>query len=381
MRYLFFTLVILFSLIVACGDDVEPVIQPPVIEYGSLTGKAFLAGTAVTIPGVVVTVDDMVDTTGDDGLFSIDSIPEGMYTIQAAREDYALYEADIEISGSTAASVAMRLSISDAVVTGTVSHPYYGVVGATKVQIGEMSDVTDQNGRFEIDNAPVGEQVLTCTDAGPGYHDVMDTVYVLSSEQEIDITLTRTITSGIQLNDDATVKLSSIEPELSEENYGFVGELDLYFLNDEQHQTERFRVFISLPSIPGFITIDQIESARLVLSRSSSRAAEVAYNPKTVRAIRVVESWSEGTITFANLPETADTILVTGSVRDRFTTEFDLLDYYRDSTGIENGLMLILDSDYRSEYTGSPSGERIKFFSREVAEPSVRPRVEFRYTH
>lgn len=368
-------------MIIACGDDIEPIIQPPVIEYGSLTGKAFLAGTAVTIPGVVVTIDDRADTTGDDGLFSIDSIPEGVYTLTASREDYSTYATDLEISGSTAASVAMRLSISDAVVTGTVSHPYYGVVGAATVRIGEMSDVTDQNGRFEIDNAPVGEQVLTCTDAGPGYHDVMETIYVISSNQEIDITLTRTITSGTQVSNDATVKLSSIDPDMSEENYGFIGELELYFLNDEQHQTERFRAFVTLPPIPEFITIDQIESAKLVLSRSSSRAIEAAYNPKTVRAIRVVESWSEGAITFANLPETADTILVTGRARDQFTTEFDLLDYYRDSTGIENGLMLILDSDYRSEYTGSPSGERIKFFSREVAEPSVRPRVEFRYTH
>jgi len=372
-------MILVFSLFIGCGDDDVNAPPIPEVEYGTLTGKAYLFGTSAVIPGVIITIAGMTDTTGEDGLFEINNIPEGTYTLSATRDDYSDYQNDIEIMGSTTASVSMRLSITDAVVSGVVTHPYYGVISAVSVDVGGMSDVTDQDGRFIIYNAPVGEQILTCTHST--YNDLTDTVYVISSEQEINITLIRTVLSNVLIERDATVKLNSQDGDVSEVNYGFSGELDLYYINDNFNQLEINRIFIELPSLPSMITIDQLEKALLVLTRTSGIAMGMLYDPKTVRALRVRESWEEGSVTYKNSPLTEDSILVTGEVRTSSIIEFNLLEYYRDSTNIENGLLLLLDSDYKSDYTGSQSTERAQFYSSETNDDNVIPRVEFQYTH
>ncbi|HZW54208.1 MAG TPA: carboxypeptidase regulatory-like domain-containing protein [Candidatus Elarobacter sp.] len=78
-RFRFSVLALALGVLAACGGPQVP----PAANYGTITGRVFDAATNQPIPGVVVTVDTILNgTSGSDGTYRVTNIPLGTYTLR-----------------------------------------------------------------------------------------------------------------------------------------------------------------------------------------------------------------------------------------------------------------------------------------------------------
>ena len=78
-RLRFALLALPLALLSACGGPAVP----PAQSYGTITGRVYDSATNQPVPGVVVTVDTILNaTSGSDGTYRIGNIPLGTYTLR-----------------------------------------------------------------------------------------------------------------------------------------------------------------------------------------------------------------------------------------------------------------------------------------------------------
>lgn len=79
------------------GDNELNVQMVPVVEEAGLSGWVYDATTSETIPGVTVTLDGRTTTSDYGGIYVIDHLIPGSYTIRFSKEGYEDYIRDIDV--------------------------------------------------------------------------------------------------------------------------------------------------------------------------------------------------------------------------------------------------------------------------------------------
>lgn len=378
--YIIALFLILLPIILSCAKGVDPAEIKHVTVYGSISGRVFLQGTTQLLPKVIITVGDKSDTTSESGAYAIDSLPEGSYALTASREDYLPYEDSIEISGLVVNNIQLAIAIDHGTLRGRVTHPVYGNVVSAKVSVGDLFDYSEtDSGSYSIPNVPVGPHVLTCTQDS-SYHSYTDTIYILSSDNEYDISMTRTLNYPVRVSNDAYVEWCSNDVECAAEKHG--GDRLLVAKHVySQGSLVKNRIFIGFPPLPAYATVSDLESVTLRIKvETEGLATGSMWNPETLIIRRILSPWSEGTVDW-NVDPLIDTSYVVASVRppQSGVLEVDVLSVYQLGTEPSYGVRLALDSDDSQEpFIGS---ELTQFNSSEVRDSLSRPAVVFRFTH
>jgi len=367
-----------FILTLSCGGSDEG--TPPTQQtFGSLAGKAFLANTRATLSDVIVTVAGFTDTTDEFGSYQFLKLPNGNHVIKGTRDEYNLLDDVVIISGSSTYNLQMKIAITGAVVRGMVSHPGTGqLVSSAWVIIESDSVRSNSSGEFEMFDAPVGGQILTCRHSD--YHLFSDSIFVTSSQTEYNIGLIRTDVNSVLVTQDATIEFKSFDASASKRNLGFEPRLEVVQLV-EPNKWQKSRVLVSLPHPPEGVKPSELDSASFSIKVTfSGTAADADWTGETIIARMVESDWSETTVTWNSAPK-ADTLPVATSLENNggYYVTMDMLDYYKDPEfNPTHGVLLLLESDFEN---GSPSTPDIlRFWSSEWPDPSVSPRVTFKYT-
>lgn len=373
MRY--FLSGLLLIAVSGCSGSI-PSDPPEPIRYGNVSGTVYLEGTEEPLSGVEVRIADRPDTTAGDGVYEIDSIPEGSHSLTASHADYETYEYTIDVAGSTVHNIQLMIAIETGDLHGHVLHPVYGPVSGARIVIADSLDYSDINGAYSLANIPVGLQTLTCTQPG-SYHDFVDSLYITNSDNEYDITMIRTVENRIGVYADATVQRHDDSSGYNDQNYGSNPRI---WVHQESYSniSIKSRIFIGLPALPEVVDVSDLEAATLRMYVASGQSAPGFWSPRTLVMRRVISPWEEGTINWINSPEVdTDSILAVVKTLQSGFLEIDVLQIYLDGIDHTFGVRFALDSDEN----GVPKTETVEIYSREAHSTVLIPAVTFRYTH
>jgi hypothetical protein len=365
---------LLFIIVFGCSS--VPNDPPEPVRYGDVSGTVYLEGTTEPLSGVEVRIGDWPDTTAGDGVYEIDSVPEGNHSLTASHADYETYEQIIDVTGSTVHDVQLTIAIETGSLHGHVLHPIYGPVSGARILIADSLDYSDINGAYSLANIPVGLQMLTCTQPG-SYHDFVGSLYITNSDNEYDITMIKTVENRIVVYSDATIRRNDDSSFYANENDGFSQTITVHQWQDAT-TTVKSRIFMGLPALPEEVEVSDLEAATLRMYTASGMSAPGFWRPMTLVMRRVLSPWEEGKIKWINSPEVdTDSILATVKPPQSGSFDIDVLQIYRDGYDPAFGVRFALDSD---ESSAANKTETIVIHSRE-ARDIVSPAVTFRYTH
>lgn len=131
---------------------------------GTVAGVVTVDGTTTEISGVSVEVGGQSYTTGEDGRFSIASVPTGNQTLTASKSDFEPYSVSVWVTENqtTVHDVAMVASIPTATVDGQVRDVRTSAsLPGVEVSVAGLTDTTDANGNYQLTSVPQGEQQIT----------------------------------------------------------------------------------------------------------------------------------------------------------------------------------------------------------------------------
>ncbi len=366
----------LIAILLSCSSSSGPDYQPEPVTYGSISGTVYLEGTTRPLSGVIVEIGDESDTTGDDGTYWIDSLPDGRYTLRAVRTEYDPFEEMINISGPTTFDVQLTIAIEAGTLHGHIWHSIYGPVSSVKISVAELYRYSDIEGYYRIENVPVGLQVVTFTHPG-SYHGRTDTIYVTSSENVLDVSLLRTVENEVEVSDDAFVQYHGDSVSYMALTSGGSYTLRVYNRLLSQGKFIKNRVFLGLPQLPTGVEISDLETATLRMYVKPELSAGFAWNPMTLIVRRALEKWAEQSVTWLTMPNVEAEQFSAVKPPRSGAFEIDVLPIYLDGTDPGPGLRLALDSDEAN----ASNSELIEMYSGESSDALRRPVVIFKYTH
>ncbi len=152
----------------ACG---EPMAEP---VTGSIIGTVSIEGMGVA--DVTVTLDGTISiTTGEDGTFRFDGVPEGVHTVTiSGLPPHAEFEmssatATIATSGGTVTIDFSGSYIRTASVMGAVTAVGTGIAGVSVALAGteSKSTQTDADGNYDFPSLRAGDYTVTISDFDP----------------------------------------------------------------------------------------------------------------------------------------------------------------------------------------------------------------------
>ncbi len=163
-----------YTLTVSVTDgDEEASMDYPItlteVLYGNLEGSAFFKGTAIMVPGVTVTVGDRSIITDSTGLFQLQHLPIGTYTLVAEREDFGIVNQSVKINENSWTTA--RLAMVSVKLTGKIygyvkdqdSLPVSGAVVVMLNPDGQESGLTvttGSTGFYQIQGVPLGNRYI-----------------------------------------------------------------------------------------------------------------------------------------------------------------------------------------------------------------------------
>ncbi|MBN2280483.1 MAG: carboxypeptidase regulatory-like domain-containing protein [Candidatus Marinimicrobia bacterium] len=143
-------------------DFVKLLINPRTYTYtGTITGKVTDEATGTAISGATVSASGIVTTTtNSNGDYTLSSVPAGINYVEVSKSGYATEGTNVDLQADETETVNFTLGTSDDLSTlkGQVTNALNGepIEGAV-VQVAGLSDITDSNGNYEIQNVPPGE--------------------------------------------------------------------------------------------------------------------------------------------------------------------------------------------------------------------------------
>lgn len=154
------------------SDDTTSGVQ---VQRGNVTGVVTRAADGTAMENVTVTINEseysteeaevraiISDETDRDGRYTLLNIAEGTQIIRARRSGFANVSDYVEIIAGETTTVNFEMeAVAGGSVTGRASNAIDGfAMPNVQVYIGELMDVTDSDGNYEINGIPAGDYVL-----------------------------------------------------------------------------------------------------------------------------------------------------------------------------------------------------------------------------
>lgn len=332
------------------------------------------------VDNVIVNLGTMVDTTSIAGYFQFEAVPKGSYQLDCEVPGYDPIHWDINVVNDV---YEINITLDKLfTLSGQVYHIEDGPIEGAIVTVGAYSDVTDENGNYDIDNIPEGKYEITCDHEE--YNEFVDIITISENGQTLDIRLLKTLTAiPYFITEDAYVQYSgtNYNNTTPNSNYGQSGLLWLgyavSYIDCTTYDLRLYEIYLKLPDI---INRHEDDTIFLIL-RGSMWFAQQPDLADRLRINVVTGNWEEDIITWANKPN-----VTSPSIGDNFPYRVngdsiivDLREYYEFESDSRFGVR------FRIEGWGIPydygSYNCFSWYSSECSVDSLRPKVIGTFTY
>ena len=178
-------------LAVACGgsDSGGP------IATATVSGVV-RAATGPVIEDASVTIGSATATTGADGRFELENLPVGSATITTSAPGFDPRSESVSLIAGTNTHDVVLTPTPTATVSGVVTAASGAVIEGASVQIGTVTATTGADGRFELQNLPVGN--ATILTSAPGFAPQSESVSLTAGTNTHDVVLPPTGEWGLR---------------------------------------------------------------------------------------------------------------------------------------------------------------------------------------
>jgi hypothetical protein len=145
------------------------------------------AAAGAVIEGASVTIGSATSTTGTDGRFELQDLPVGSATISTSAPGFDPRSESISLVAGINAHDVVLTPTPTATVSGVVTAAAGAVIDGASVQIGTVSATTGADGRFELQNVPVGG--ATISTSAPGFVPRTESVSLVAGANTHDVVL------------------------------------------------------------------------------------------------------------------------------------------------------------------------------------------------
>lgn len=162
--------------------------------FGTVAGRVTDAVTADAITNAAVSIDTGQSTNTDAfGDYTLANIPVGNRTVSVTASGYESQDAPASVTENNTTNVDFALSATPSGGSGSIKGTVYssdgGKIGGVTVQVlGGTSSMTNNGGKYNIQNVPEG--LRTVTASKPGF---------LSQQQDVTVVTGRTVTLDFTL--------------------------------------------------------------------------------------------------------------------------------------------------------------------------------------
>ena len=166
----------------ACGDG----------GPGGPTATASLAGvvkaaTDAVIEGASVKIGSATATTGADGRFELQNLPVGSATIVTTAPGFGPRSESVTLVAGTNTHDVTLTAVPTSTVSGFVRAITGAVIAGASVSVGSTTSTTGADGRFELQNLPVGNSTIVST--APGFVQRSASATLAAGSNTLDIVL------------------------------------------------------------------------------------------------------------------------------------------------------------------------------------------------
>ncbi|HEX6909247.1 MAG TPA: carboxypeptidase-like regulatory domain-containing protein [Longimicrobium sp.] len=170
-------------LVAACGQG-EPSGPAPTATVSGVVRAA----TGAVIQGASVNIGSAAATTGADGRFEVQGLPVGSATITASAPRFDPRSESVSLAEGANAHDLVLTPQPRAALSGVVTASSGAVVQGAAVTVGSAAATTGADGRFQIQDLPVGS--ATVTTSAPGYDPRSESVGLAEGSNAHDVVLT-----------------------------------------------------------------------------------------------------------------------------------------------------------------------------------------------
>jgi hypothetical protein len=185
-----------------------------VIDSGNtISGHVYFPKTKIPIAGVILTAFTRIDTTDENGFYTLASIPNGDYILTATRAHFDNYESQLTLTGSITKDIFMPGDSLLANLTGTIATVEGWLLKGVRVSIinpddsrGELSTLTDPDGEYTLTDVPFGVQrIMIDTSDQSDYKILPETHSITISEKNPSLDITTKIGRVVFESDSTSV--------------------------------------------------------------------------------------------------------------------------------------------------------------------------------
>ena len=158
----------------------------PLIEGETVAGHIYYQDTRIPVPGAIVTVGKLVDTSSFSGSYEIRHLSPGPFTLEVAKGGCLDLSEELTIDTGLTHDAYVECDELTSTVDGLLlAYTEQGLENVRVTILNEdgtptaLNNITDQTGHFTIDNVPPGNRLFAVEDAGnPTYEVLSDTFAV-----------------------------------------------------------------------------------------------------------------------------------------------------------------------------------------------------------
>lgn len=199
-------------------------------EKGQVTGKVLDATTGMALEQAHIIIGSFSAYTDSDGLFEIDGIPLGTYTMTITKSGYNNYSGSIDVTSTKPVieDVEMAPMAESGTVKGHITDgaTEVGLEGVT-VSIGSIEAASESDGAYQLTGVPAGTPTLSASKTG--YQNYSSTVTVTVGQTTFhDFSMTANPTTGAVMGvvtdqksgaalEDVTVSIGTIKTQTGDD--------------------------------------------------------------------------------------------------------------------------------------------------------------------
>jgi N-acetylneuraminic acid mutarotase len=167
----------------ACGES-----DPGDPAATATVSGVVTAATGGVIEGASVQIGTVTATTGADGRFELEDLPVGSATIVTSASGFDPLSESVNLVAGTNTHDVVLTPTPTATVSGAVTAATGAVIEGASVKIGSVTGTTGADGRFELDDLPVGN--ATITTSAPDFVPRSESVNLIAGTNTHDVVLT-----------------------------------------------------------------------------------------------------------------------------------------------------------------------------------------------